>query len=92
MVCYGTEFRWNFVTSVTPFDFWIWKDVSTGMQLTLFHEEGAAEDVQESLTDSLRKSSGIGIRMVSASGYVYRFDVATRDEGMATTIFFNYPW
>jgi len=89
---YGTEFRWNFITSVTPFNFWIWKDVSTGLQLAIFHEEGAVEDVQEDLTSSLRKSSGIGVRMVSASGYVYRFDVATGDEGMATTIFFNYPW
>ncbi len=89
---YATEFRWNFVTDVTPFDFWIWKDVSTGIQLAAFHEVGAVEDDISDLNNSLRSSSGIGIRMVSGSGYVYRFDVATGDEGAATTLFFNYPW
>lgn len=89
---FATEFRWNFITSVTPFDFWIWKDVSTGIQLAVFHEMGAAEDLQDDLSSSMRTSSGLGIRMVSASGYVYRFDLATGDEGVATTVFFNYPW
>ena len=88
----ATEFRWNFITEVTPFDFWIWKDVSTGIQLALFHEMGAVEDSKDDLSDAMRTSSGLGIRMVSASGYVYRFDVAPGDEGAATTVFFNYPW
>ena len=88
----ATEFRWNFMTEVTPFDFWIWKDVSTGIQLALFHEMGAVEDNKDDLNNGMRTSSGLGIRMVSGSGYVYRFDVATGDEGAATTLFFNYPW
>jgi hypothetical protein len=89
---FATEYRWNFITEVTPFDFWIWKDVSTGIQLALFHEMGAVEDIKDDLSSSMRTSSGLGIRMVSGSGYVYRFDVATGDEGVATTVFFNYPW
>jgi len=91
-VYFAMEFRWNFITEVTPFDFWIWKDVSTGIQLALFHEMGAVEDIKDDLNSSMRTSSGLGIRMVSGSGYVYRFDVATGDEGAATTVFFNYPW
>jgi hypothetical protein len=88
----ATEYRWTFISEVTPFDFWIWKDVSTGIQLALFHEMGAVEDIKDDLSSSMRTSSGLGIRMVSGSGYVYRFDVATGDEGVATTVFFNYPW
>ncbi|MCH8882311.1 MAG: hypothetical protein IIA41_02295 [SAR324 cluster bacterium] len=29
---------------------------------------------------------------VEGSGNVYRFDVATGDEGSETTLFFFYPW
>ncbi len=89
---YAAEFRWNMSTKITPFNFGIWKDISTGIQLAFFHEVGAAADLVEDLNNGLRTSSGIGIRMISASGFVYRFDLAGSDEGTATTVFFNYPW
>jgi hypothetical protein len=30
--------------------------------------------------------------MVTASGLVYRIDLATGNEGFQTSIFFQYPW
>ena len=92
LLYYSAELRYNFSSEVTPFDFWIWQDTSTGIQLALFHEVGAAEDFVEDLAGSTRTSSGLGIRMISASGYVYRFDIASGDEGSNTTIIFDYPW
>lgn len=89
---FSSEIRWNFIEELTPFDFWIWKDVATGFQLALFYEEGSVADSKEDLKDIIKKSTGIGIRMVSASGFVYRGDFATGDEGNATTIIFGYPW
>jgi len=89
---YGTEFRWNFDEEVTPFDFWIWQDVSTGFQLAFFHESGTVADLKSDLGVITRTSSGVGLRMVSASGFVYRADVASGNEGSATTMIFSYPW
>lgn len=89
---YGTEFRWNFNEEVTPFDWWIWKDVSTGLQLAFFYESGTVAEIRSDLGAITRTSSGVGFRMVSASGYVYRLDVASGQEGSNTTMIFNYPW
>ncbi len=88
----SSELRFFLSHEVTPFDFWIWKDVSTGIQLALFWEQGAATDLKGDLSKGMRESKGAGLRMVSASGFVYRFDVATGDEGSASTVIFNYPW
>jgi hypothetical protein len=89
---YGIEYRWNFAEDVVPFDFWIWKDVASGFQLSLFYELGAAEDLEENLDENMRSDYGIGFRMVSTSGYVYRADWAVGDEGSAVSMMFNYPW
>ncbi|MDT8447629.1 MAG: hypothetical protein RRB13_12120 [bacterium] len=88
----SAELRLTLFDEVTPFNFWIWKDVSTGIQLALFYEQGAASDDASELTSKLRTSNGAGIRMVSGSGYVYRFDLAQGDEGSQTTVMFAYPW
>ncbi|MDT8445741.1 MAG: hypothetical protein RRB13_02440 [bacterium] len=92
MLYYGTEFRWNFNEEVTPFDWWIWKDVSTGLQLAFFYEAGTVAELKSDLGTAMRSSSGVGLRMVSGSGYVYRFDVASGQEGSNTTMIFAYPW
>jgi len=89
---YGTEFRWNFDEEVTPFDFWLWQDVSTGLQLAFFYESGTVADLAADLGATTQTSTGVGLRMVSASGFVYRADVATGHEGSATTMIFSYPW
>lgn len=88
----ATEFRWNFATDVVPFDFWIWKDIATGFQLAAFHEVGTVAESKADLWKESRPSTGLGFRMVSASGFVYRADFAVGDEGMQNTIMFNYPW
>ncbi len=92
MAYIGTEFRWNFATNVVPFDFWIWKDIATGFQLAMFHEIGSVAEVKADLWKESRSSTGAGFRMVSASGFVYRADIAFGDEGHQSTIMFNYPW
>lgn len=88
----ATEFRWNFATSVVPFDFWIWKDIATGFQAAVFHEVGSVAETKGELWNESRSSTGLGLRMVSASGFVYRADIAFGDEAHQTTIMFNYPW
>lgn len=39
-----------------------------------------------------RDSYGIGLRMVTASGVVFRAEVANGNDGVAPTIFIGYPW
>ncbi len=88
----GVEFRSNFVQGATPFDFFIWKDISTSIQLALFAESGTVAETTDALWDEHRESVGIGARLVSASGSVYRADWAYGDEGAEFSVFFFYPW
>jgi hypothetical protein len=37
-------------------------------------------------------SYGAGLRMVTASGLIYRLDGATGEEGFEMTMMINYPW
>jgi hypothetical protein len=34
----------------------------------------------------------VGFRMLTASGQVYRVDLASGNEGFQTSVFFAYPW
>lgn len=88
----GIEFRSNFVQEATPFDYFIWKDVRTSLQLALFAEVGTVAETSSELWNDTRYSYGIGARLLSASGSVYRADWATGEEGAEITIFFFYPW
>ncbi|MBE9541539.1 MAG: hypothetical protein IMF01_04405, partial [Proteobacteria bacterium] len=92
MVYYGTELRWNISEGVKPFNFWIWKDVATGLQLALFYERGSVAETESELGDIWRSSYGAGFRLVSGSGFVYRADIATGEEDTEVTVIFNYPW
>lgn len=89
---YGAEFRWNLTDEKTPFDIWIMRDLRTGIQLAFFHEIGSVADQREDLWKSSKSSTGIGARLVTGSGFIYRFDVAYGDEGAVTTLFIDYPW
>lgn len=89
---YGTEFRWNITEGSEPFDFFIMKGIRTILQLALFHEQGTVADIESDLGDTWKTSTGAGFRLLMSSGMVFRFDVATGDEGPQTTLFFNYPW
>ena len=44
------------------------------------------------LWNEKRTSTGIGTRLVTGSGFVYRLDYATGKEGGSTIVIFDYPW
>lgn len=89
---YGTEFRWNLTDEARPFDLFIMKDVRTSLQLAAFYEMGSTADLRANVGDTWRESHGLGLRMVTASGVVFRADVADGHDGIATAIFIGYPW
>jgi hypothetical protein len=92
MAFIGAEYRWNFVRDAKPFNFFIWKDVTSALQLALFAEAGKVAESPGALWDDYRSSYGIGGRLITASGSVYRADFATSDEGSEVIVFFYYPW
>ena len=92
MAFFGVEYRWNFTQEVKPFNYFIWKDVRTGMQVAFFAEIGSVSETSSALWDEKKHSVGAGFRLVAASGAVYRADIATGDEGVEVVIIFDYPW
>lgn len=91
-VFYGTEFRLNLTEKAQPFNIFIAKDIRTVLQVAFFYELGSVEDERDKLGDILRSTYGMGFRMVTASGLVFRADVAAGSEGIEATIIFGYPW
>ena len=49
-------------------------------------------DKVSELWQEKRTSAGAGTRVVTASGFVYRLDFATGQEGNSTILIFDYPW
>jgi hypothetical protein len=91
-IFYGTEIRWNLTDESTPYDIFVMRDVRTSWQIALFYEAGTTADIRSELGDLWRSSTGLGVRMVTASGVVFRADVATGREGVSPSIFIGYPW
>lgn len=89
---YGTELRWNITDESTPYDLFFMKDVRTAFQLAFFFEIASTADTRDQLGDTWRESYGVGFRMVTASGVVFRGDVAYGHEGFEPQIFIGYPW
>ncbi len=89
---FGTEFRWNLTDEKTPFNIWFLKDIRTAFQIAFFYEIGSIADHEEDLFEETRNSVGVGFRAAMASGFIFRFDVATGEEGSEFVIFFDYPW
>jgi len=89
---FGIEYRWNFKQETAPFNYLFWKDVRTGLQVAFFGEIGSVSENSSDLWDDTRYSYGTGLRLVAASGAVYRADIANGDEGSELTVFFFYPW
>jgi hypothetical protein len=89
---YGTEVRWNLTDERTPFDIFVMKDVRTSVQVSVFYETGSTADVRSELGDIMRDSYGFGLRVVTASGVVFRGDFAFGREGFEPEIFIGYPW
>jgi len=92
MAFFGVEYRWNMVDENTPFNYLFWKDVRTGKQIAFFAEAGSVAETSSTLWDEYRDSVGVGFRLVTASGSVYRADIAYGDEGSELSVFFFYPW
>ncbi|MDH4189736.1 MAG: BamA/TamA family outer membrane protein [Betaproteobacteria bacterium] len=89
---FGVEYRLNFKDEVKPFNYFFWKDVRTGLQVALFAEAGSVSETAGQLWRESRYTYGAGLRLVAASGAVYRADLATGNEGSELTVFFAYPW
>ena len=89
---YGTEFRWNLNDEAKPFDLFIMKDIRTSLQVAAFYEIGSTADLSADVGKTWRSSYGLGLRMVTASGVVFRGDVANGNDGIAAAIFIGYPW
>ena len=88
----AAEFRWNFTDENKPFDLYFIRDVRTGIQLAFFYEEGSVANTTDQLWDEKRTSQGAGVRLITSSGFVYRFDIATGQEGREVILFVDYPW
>ena len=89
---YGAEFRWNLTEEFSQFDYFFWKDVRTGIQIALFYEQGTVSETAGALGQTWRSDSGVGFRVVTASGAVFRADYAVGQEGSQTVIIVNYPF
>lgn len=88
---YGLEYRMNISRAHTPFNYYIAKGVKTGMQMSLFWEQGSVADHTRDLVKDHRTSYGVGFRLV-LSGVIVRADFARGNEGNEFVLFFNYPW
>lgn len=88
----GSEFRWNITDEFTPFNLYLIKDVRTAIQVAFFYEIGTIADVRSNLGDTYRSSYGTGLRIVTASGAVFRGDFAYGNEGFQPNVFIGYPW
>jgi hypothetical protein len=89
---YGTEFRWNLTDEAKPFDIFIMKDIRTSLQVAVFYERGSTADISADVGKTWRSSYGVGARMITASGVVFRADLANGNDGTSTAIFIGYPW
>lgn len=89
---YGTELRWNFNTDKDDIDLYFLNEIQEALQLCLFWEEGTTSEKVGELGDIKRHSYGMGVRLVAASGNVYRFEYSTGQEGAQVILMFNYPW
>jgi hypothetical protein len=89
---YGTELRYNLSDESSPFDLFFVKDIRTGTQLSFFYETATSADLTKDLGKEWKSNYGMGFRLITRSGFVYRVDVARGDEGTELAAFFNYPW
>ena len=87
---YVLEYRLNFSENVTPLNWVFLGGIRTVLQTSFFYELGGVSDDVSKLNEKMKSSYGIGFRAI-ISGLIYRFDLAKGDEGIAPTVFINYP-
>lgn len=88
----GSEIRWNLTDEFTPFNLYLIKDIRTAIQVSFFYEIGSVADTKDELYDINRSTYGVGLRVVTASGVVFRGDLAWGHEGFEPNLFIGYPW
>ena len=87
---YVLEYRHNFSEKQTPINWIFIAGVRTVLQASFFYELGNVSDNISQLHKNLRSSYGLGFRAI-ISGLIYRLDLAKGDDGIAPTLFINYP-
>jgi len=87
---YAFEYRLNFSEKQTPINWFVMGGVRTVLQAAFFYEVGGVSDDLSELHKDMRTSFGVGFRAI-ISGLIYRFDLAKGEEGIAPTLFINYP-
>jgi hypothetical protein len=88
----STELRINLTDEQTPFDYFFFRDVRTGIQIAPFYEAGSVSETTGSLGARWKDDAGVGFRLVTASGSVYRADFAVGSEGVVPSVTVFYPW
>ncbi|MCW9015109.1 MAG: hypothetical protein OQL06_15185 [Gammaproteobacteria bacterium] len=88
----GAEYRWNIIEGSQAFDYLIARDIRTTIQVAVFYERGAISDNKDELWGAMRNVYGVGARLVTKSGLVFRADIASGDEGQEVSIIIGYPW
>ena len=89
---YGIEYRWNVKDDTKPFDIFIARDIRTVMQVAFFYERGAIADDKSQLWNKMVYSAGVGFRLITSSGLVFRADIADGSEGHEVSVIIGYPW
>ncbi len=87
---YALEYRLNFSEKQTPMNWIILGGVRTVLQASFFYEIGSVSDYISQLHEKMKSSFGVGFRVI-ISGLIYRIDIAKGEDGIAPTIFINYP-
>ncbi|MDH5516378.1 MAG: hypothetical protein OEY36_00990 [Gammaproteobacteria bacterium] len=88
----GAEYRWNLTAESVPFNYFFWKDTRTARQIAFFAEAGSVTDQASELWQDQRFTYGVGFRLLTSSGNIYRADIAAGDEGIEAAVFLLYPW
>jgi len=87
---YVLEYRLNFSEKRTPMNWIFLGGLRTVLQTSFFYETGSVSDDVSGLHETMKSSVGVGFRAI-ISGLIYRFDLAKGEDGIAPTLFINYP-
>jgi hypothetical protein len=87
---YALEYRLNYSEQRIPINWILIGGIRTVLQTSFFYETGGVSDDLSELHKNMRTSYGVGFRAI-ISGLIYRFDLAGGDDGIAPTLFINYP-
>ncbi|HIG76538.1 MAG TPA: hypothetical protein EYQ48_00950 [Candidatus Lambdaproteobacteria bacterium] len=87
---YVLEYRLNYSEKRTPMNWIVLGGIRTVLQTSFFYETGSVSDDISRLHEKMKSSFGVGFRAI-ISGLIYRFDLAKGDDGIAPTLFINYP-